>query len=150
VTGGVGVDPQPFLGVVRPVEEDAGAQVEGAPVLVGELGDVRHRGVQVQLLRDRRVGPRGRGERVDLLERELDPARAAEDQPVGAAWVGLAGGRGLVALPVVQAEQPPVELRQRAGVGGVEDGLPDRGVGVAHGSSGNPSAMARSRAVYAG
>ena len=53
-----------------------------------------------------------------------------DDQPVLAALVDLISGWGLVAGAVHEAEQLPVELRQAAGVGGIQDHLEKGRVGA--------------------
>ena len=81
----------------------------------------------MQLLGCHRVGPARVGELGDLLEGDPGcPGRMGEDEPVPPPRVVLAGGRHLVARLVLVAQQLPVELGQPAGVGAVEDDLPQR------------------------
>jgi hypothetical protein len=122
----VGVDPQRLLRVIRAVLEQPGAERQRPlmPDVQGTRGG--HRGVEVQLLRDRAVRPRRTGQLSDLLERQRRAAgRARQDQPVLPVRVRLAGPRRLIARAVPQAEQLPVELGQAPRVGGVQDRLPD-------------------------
>jgi hypothetical protein len=85
-----------------------------------------HRGIQVQLLRDRAIRPRRPGQLAHLLECQRRAAgRARQDQPVLPVRVRLAGPWRLIARAVPQAEQLPVELGQAPRVGGVQDRLPD-------------------------
>jgi hypothetical protein len=57
VPRGVGVDPQCLLRVIRAILEQPGAERERPLMLDVEVGQGGHRGVQVQLLRDRAVRP---------------------------------------------------------------------------------------------
>src|SRR5207253_2417446 len=78
----------------------------------------------MELLWDRTFRPRGPRELGDLLEGQaIGPRRVAQHQPILATGVGRSGCGRLVTGPVAQAEELPVELRQRTGVGGVQDHL---------------------------
>src|SRR5580692_9109742 len=67
----------------------------------------------MELLRDPRLRPGRLGHRRDLLERDAGEAAGSRvnDEPVPAALVLPAGRGGLIARPVGEAEQLPVELR---------------------------------------
>jgi hypothetical protein len=135
----VRVDPQRLLLVLRPVVAQPPAERQHALVLAVQLRLVRDGHVQVQLLRDAVVGPGRRGQRGHVLERDALAAglvaagRGPQDQPVAAARVIRAGPRRLIARPVGEPEQLPVELRERPRLRGVEHDLPPgRDAGRAH------------------
>lgn len=124
MTGRVGVHPQRFVGVGGAVRQEPGAEIEGSLVLGVELGDGRHRQVEVELLGHPVVGPGRLGQLLHLLDG--DPGGAGtvlQHQPVGTPRVALAGGRRLVAGAVREAEQLAVELGEQAGVGRIEHHL---------------------------
>ena len=126
VPGGVGVDPQRLLRVIRAVLEQPGAERERPLMRDVEVSRGGHRGIQVQLLRDRAVRPGCPGQLPDLLKRQRRAAgRAPQHQPVLPFRVRLAGPGRLIARAVPQAEQLPVELGQPPRVGGVQHRLPD-------------------------
>ncbi len=91
VPGRVGVDPQWLLRVIRAVLEQPGAERERPLMLDIEVGHGGHRGVEVQLLRDRAVRPGRLGQLVDLLERQRWAARRAPAAPASRLPSGLAG-----------------------------------------------------------
>jgi hypothetical protein len=128
VPGQVGVDPERLLRVRRPVEQQPGTEGERPVVLRVEVGHRGHGQVEVQHLRVGTLRPRHRRQLGHLLEGQHGaPPRPVQHEPVLPPGVRPAGGRGLVALPVAQPEQLPVELGQRPGVGAVEHHLAQLG-----------------------
>lgn len=124
----VGIDAQRLARVAEPVVQQFPAERENALVLSREFVRRRHGKVEVQLLRDVVFGPRGRSLLRLLLEGEAEvPGSAAQDKPVGAARIRFAEGRRLIAWPVLQSEQLPVELGEPARVSGVEHHLAKSG-----------------------
>jgi catechol 2,3-dioxygenase-like lactoylglutathione lyase family enzyme len=105
VAGRVGVHPEGLLYVVGAVQQESRAKRDGPGVLVVQRLDRRHGEVQVQLLGNVAVGPRGSGEGVHLLEGDARPARAvSQDEPVGAARAGVASGGRFVTGAIAVAE----------------------------------------------
>jgi hypothetical protein len=95
----------------------------------------------VELLRYLRVGPCRPRELGDLLEGEARlTASVAEHEPVRSLRIWLPGRRGLVAGPVLEAEQGPVELGERTGIGRVERHGTEGGKGVRHRKADHTSA----------
>jgi hypothetical protein len=127
MSGGVGVDPERFLGIVGPISQHTGAEVQRSAVRGVQGGDRRHRQIEMQHLWVWAVRPGCLGQGLDLLEGDLHAARrVSQDQPVLPTRIPLAGGWGLVAGAVPKSQELPVELGQRPGVGGVEDDLAQR------------------------
>ena len=113
VAGRVGQHVERLLGVARAVLEFGRPECERPIVLAGQLVDVRHRHVEMQLLRHDGFGPGGRGEFVDALDRQAGgAARFTEHEPVVAVRIGSPLWQ-LVARPVLVAEQQAVELGER-------------------------------------
>lgn len=93
MTGRVRVHTQGLDRVVRAVEQQAGPQGDGALVLGVERVPVGDGAVEVELLRDGRVGPRRGGQLLDLLERQGDPGERSTSQscPSGSAAPSAGG-----------------------------------------------------------
>lgn len=135
VAGGVGVDVDGLLRIVGSVLEEAGAQRERSFVLRSQVFAARDAEIEVELLWDAWFRPRGRREVVDLLDGEARFAGViAQDQPARPSVVDLIRWGYRVARGVPEAEQLAVELRQRSGVGRVEDRRHELRVVAGHGS----------------
>ena len=95
VPRGVGVDPQRLLRVIRTVLEQPGAERERPLMRDVEVSDGGHRGVQVQLLRDRAVRPGGPRQLPDLLNASTAPPAGlvsiSQSCPIGSGWPGPGG-----------------------------------------------------------
>src|SRR5262249_23734499 len=112
MTGPIGVHAERLLGIVGAVLEPPGTERECSPVVVLELLFRAHHQVEVQLLRNRPLGPGRLRQRSHGLESDAAAASGIpQNQPVLGMRVRLAGWRRLVTLLVVPAEQRAVELR---------------------------------------
>ena len=92
VAGRVGEHVERLVGIGRPVEQHRGAERERPVALHGQLVDVRHGQVEVQLLRHRRVRPRRGRQLGDLLDGEARLAGAdpstSQSSPCGSGCPG--------------------------------------------------------------
>ena len=108
--------------VIGPVEEQLGAELLDQLPLALQLLDARHGEVEVQLHGDVVARPGRPLQPLHLLEGEAAGAVVLDEhEPLGV--VRRPVGRRLVAVAVAQPEQPAVELRQPADIGGVQDGV---------------------------
>lgn len=118
MAGGVGVDPQRLLGIIRSILEESGAELQSTLMLNVQFVRRRHRQVKVELLWDGSVGPGSWRKGRNLLKRQ--PRRSIvilEHQPVVAVWVLF------VARSILETEQEAIELGQPTRIQGVEDHL---------------------------
>jgi hypothetical protein len=133
----VSVDNQGLVRIVGSIEEQASTKIEGTLMLDVQLTEGGHGGVKVQHLRARTLRPGWLWQMRYLLERQLRRTIGiAERQPVLTSRVRRAGGGRFVTRAVVEAQQLPIELGQRAGVFAIEYDLTKcrccRLSGVAH------------------
>ena len=116
VAFGVGVHVEALLRVVGTVEEELCPEAQRPFVLRRQRLLVRHRQIEVRLLRYLGARPRGARQLRHVLERQARCPRGVDEHDVVLALrVVLPGRWCLVTRPVVVAEELPVELGQAAG-----------------------------------
>ncbi len=95
VPGGVGVDPQRLLRVIRAILQQPGAERERPLMLDVEVSRGGHRGVQVQLLRDRAGGHVAPGSSPTFWKASAAPPAGffstSQSCPFGSGWPGPGG-----------------------------------------------------------
>ena len=103
------------------------------------------RQVQMQLLRDWPFRPGHPQKPYDLLEGQpVSSVRVTQHEPVMPFRVGFATGRRLVSRSISEAEQLPIELRERARIGAIQNRLEElRKTGLRHYQS-SPQTVAES------
>src|SRR5947209_14216322 len=120
----VGIDAQRLLEIVRPVAQQRRTQAKSALMLGVEVLQGWDGQVQMELLRDWAFRPRHLEERCHLLESEpVSSVGVTQDEPVMPSRVGVAMGRRLVSRSVCETEQLPIELRERARIGAIQNRL---------------------------